>query len=69
MDQYTIAYVCLSVCLSVCLTSCQMNVLMLVVGILLKIDCWTLGKPMASLSTGHLELVIWDGNLLHIMYP
>ena len=27
-------------------------------------NCWTLDKPMASLSTCHLELVVWDGNLL-----
>ena len=25
---------------------------------------WTLDKPMASLSTCHLELVVWDGNLV-----
>ena len=25
---------------------------------------WTLDKPMASLSTCHLELVFWDGNLV-----
>ena len=24
----------------------------------------TLDKPMASLSTCHLELVVWDGNLV-----
>ena len=27
-------------------------------------NCWTLDKPMASLSTCHLELVVWDGNLV-----
>ena len=25
--------------------------------------CWTPDKPMASLSTCRLELVVWDGNL------
>ena len=27
-------------------------------------NVWTLNKPMASLSTCHLELVVWDGNLV-----
>ena len=27
-------------------------------------NCWTLDKPMASLSTCHLELVVRDGNLV-----
>ena len=27
-------------------------------------NCCTLDKPMASLSTGHLELVVWDGSLV-----
>ena len=30
-------------------------------------NCWTLDKPMASLSTCHLELVVWDGNLGKIL--
>ena len=25
---------------------------------------WTLDKPMASLSTCHLELVVWDGSIV-----
>ena len=25
---------------------------------------WTLNKPMASLATCHLEIVVWDGNLV-----
>ena len=59
-------------------TNCQMIVLMLVPGSVNlfknRIDryliragyrnCWTLDKPMASLSTCHLELVVWDGNLV-----
>ena len=28
------------------------------------VNCWTLDKQMASLSTCHLELVVWDGNLV-----
>ena len=39
-------------------TNCQMIVLMLVE------NCLTLDKPMASLSTCHLELVVWYGNLV-----
>ena len=27
-------------------------------------NCWTFDKPVASLSTCHLELVVWDGNLV-----
>ena len=29
---------------------------------------WTLDKPMASLSTCHQELVVWDGNLVKPCY-
>ena len=32
--------------------------------LLIDENCWTLDKPMASLSTCHLELVVWDGNLV-----
>ena len=29
-------------------------------------NCWTIDKAMASLSSCHLELVVWDGN--HVKY-
>ena len=29
---------------------------------------WTLDKPMASLSTCHLELVVWVGNLVKSIF-
>ena len=32
-----------------------------------QLACWTLDKPMASLSTCHLELVVWEGNLVKSM--
>ena len=30
-------------------------------------NCWTLDKPVASLSTCHPELVVWDGNLVKFL--
>ena len=56
-------------------TNCQMIVLMIEVKMfknkidryMIRLDeknCWTLNKPMASLSTCHLELVVLYGNLV-----